>query len=146
MTPIRARMGRPADARASFIASEGWTPCGRSPTNPSPVKDHRVNSPYNNQSSERLQACLSRHGKFLCGNAGMWGACKEKLKRPHFSAGHTHACDRCLAAKLAPNPRPTAKIITRSACVLASCMCSNIFNNVQICKCVGVLQRGGQGP
>ena len=32
------------------------------PTNPSPVKDHRVNSPYNNQSSEWLQACLSRHG------------------------------------------------------------------------------------
>ena len=32
MIPVRARMGRPAHARATFIAREGRTPCGRSPT------------------------------------------------------------------------------------------------------------------
>ena len=36
MIPVRARMGRPAHARATFIAREGRTPCGRSPTRQRP--------------------------------------------------------------------------------------------------------------
>jgi len=37
MTPIRARMGRPAHARASFIASEGWAQDRPEPPTQSPV-------------------------------------------------------------------------------------------------------------